>query len=437
MFTLLCLTILLCCDKSFSQVTTTITYDATSLLSTTKCNVFDPPVNVGNLLHTGVIGGATYSNANGLTLPTDYKPSTNVLHRTDYRISYPFKLGYLYSIEITASGNVSNSFDYPSISAGLYSSFDLPNTSTACGAADVSGLPPLGSQFTITTTNTSIAYSPSGATFTSPHYYDYLVLEATCASAVNITASAYIQKIKITEKAKYNVSVLPPYTSCGSTTPIAFTITGQAGASSYNWNLGNANNNWLYNGSPAPQNIISTENSLTLTPVCGKVPNAVGALVTLNGHTYNTLNTGNFSYYQPGLSINGAGNLCSGSTDYFVNSLPCNANVTWSLSPATGVVSPSCLSCNQTTLTRQQAGTVILTANVTNACGQTLSPITKTISTETNTVITGNYKLVENGIWIDYGALDNSGYPKIYHIPSTQVVQYGITLTNTGLTGVS
>lgn len=45
--------------QTFSQTTTTILYDASSGLSTTKCNVFDPPVNVGSKLHTGVIGGAT------------------------------------------------------------------------------------------------------------------------------------------------------------------------------------------------------------------------------------------------------------------------------------------------------------------------------------------------------------------------------------------
>lgn len=54
--TILTIAILFCCIKSFSQTTTTILYDASSNLSTTKCNVFDPPVNVGGLLHTSVIG---------------------------------------------------------------------------------------------------------------------------------------------------------------------------------------------------------------------------------------------------------------------------------------------------------------------------------------------------------------------------------------------
>lgn len=63
---------LFCGTQTLSQTTTTILYDASSGLSTTQCNVFDPPVNVGGKLHTGVIGGATFSTANGLDLPTSY-----------------------------------------------------------------------------------------------------------------------------------------------------------------------------------------------------------------------------------------------------------------------------------------------------------------------------------------------------------------------------
>lgn len=54
----LAIAILFSSAKSFSQTNTTILYDASSNLSTTKCNVFDPPVNVGGKLHTSVIGAA-------------------------------------------------------------------------------------------------------------------------------------------------------------------------------------------------------------------------------------------------------------------------------------------------------------------------------------------------------------------------------------------
>lgn len=101
------------------------------------------------------------------------------------------------------------------------------------------------------------------------------------------------------------------------------------------------------------------------------------------------------------------------------------------------MVSPSCLNCNQTTLTRQGAGTLTLTANITNACGQTLAPITKTISTVTNTVIQGTYWLTLNGNWLSHGALNNNGQPITVYAPSNDYVQYGIFPTTTGLTNVS
>lgn len=66
-----------------------------------------------------------------------------------------------------------------------------------------------------------------------------------------------------------------------------------------------------------------------------------------------------------------------------------------------------------------------------------LAPITQTISTVTNTVITGNYILTVNGTWLADSALDNDGEPKIVYAPSNDVVQYGITLTTTGLTNVT
>lgn len=199
--------------KIFSQTTTTILYDTSSHLSTSKCNVFAPAVNVGGKLHAGVIGGATFSIAKGLTLPTDYTFSSKNTNRTDYRISYPFRSGYSYRIEVTAFGYASNSSAYPSLGAALFTAAGLTYTSTSCGAGDISGFPQLGSLFITQVTNTPTLYSPSGANFTSPYNYDYLVLEATCQAAQNIVDSLYIQKIKIIE-----TPPPPPPMDCNSIT---------------------------------------------------------------------------------------------------------------------------------------------------------------------------------------------------------------------------
>jgi len=275
--------VLFCGKTALTQTTTTtIVYDNTSNLSITACNVFaytspDPPISVGGKLHTGVIGEAKYSATNGLVLPTNYTFSSGHVNRTDYRISYPFKSGYIYSIEITAFGDASISSTYPSIGTNLYTSSGLTFTSTSCGAGDKQGFGPQGSLFSITVNGTSKAYSPQGANFTSPNDFDYLLLEATCFAAQNITANAYIQKIKIIETPPISFTI-PATTifACGSTTAINFSaanVYNTTGITNYTWSLGAIPNGWLLpNGTPAPATYSTgIANTLTLTPDCGSV----------------------------------------------------------------------------------------------------------------------------------------------------------------------
>lgn len=377
---ILAMVILFYSAKSFSQTTTTISYDATSNLSTTKCNVFDPPVNVGGLLHTGVIGGATFSTANGLDLSTSYTFSSSQTKRTDYRISYPFKSGYTYRIEFTAFGDVSNSTAYPSLGASLYTAAGLTLTSTSCGAVYNKDLLQLGSVLIRQLNGTSTTYSPSSANFTSPYNYDYLVLEATCQAAQDITANVYIQKIKIIETPPVSFSLTQSANSlsCGSTTPITFTINNQNNTSNitgYTWNLGATPNGWnLPNGTAAPATYSTgTANTLTLTPVCGSVQKNILATVTANGNNYNT-NSSTITITQPSLSISGNSVLCSGSASYTINGLPCNASILW-ISPPAGMGSLSSLTTSPTTLTYGgTSGNFTLTSNVTS-CGAT-TPVT-------------------------------------------------------------
>jgi hypothetical protein len=372
---ILAITILLYSAKSFSQTTTTISYDATSNLSTTKCNVFDPPVNVGGKLHTGIIGGATFSTANGLTLPTSYTFSSMQTKRTDYRISYPFKSGYTYRIEFTAFGDVSNSTAYPSLGAALFTVAGLTLTSTSCGAVYNKDLLQLGSVLNTQLNGTSTTYSPSSANFTSPNNFDYLVLEATCQAAQNITANVYIQKIKIIETppASFSITQSVSSISCGTTTPVTFTVNnggGTTGITGYTWNLGATPNGWLLpNGTAAPATYSTgTTNTLTLTPVCGKALTNISATVTANGTNYNTSNSSAVSISQPSLSISGNSSLCSGSSPYTINGLICNSLIAWTAPPA-GMGSLSSLTSSPTTLTYGgTSGNFTLTANVTS-CG--------------------------------------------------------------------
>jgi hypothetical protein len=144
-------------------------------------------------------------------------------------------------------------------------------------------------------------------------------------------------------------------------------VYGTTGITNFTWNLGSASNSWLYNGNPAPQTISTgTTGSISLTPVCGKVQTNVLATVTANGNNYNT-NTSTVSITPPTMSINGSNTICSGSSSYQIDGLPCNSKVVWSAGPL-GVVSFN-PNANPVTLTQTGNGIITLTATVSNVCG--------------------------------------------------------------------
>ena len=135
-----------CCQELSSQTTTKITYDNSSGLSTSKCNVFDPPLSVGGKTHTGVIGGVRYVVDKGLQLPTNYSFSSNKTNRTDYRISFPFKQGYVYTIKFTAAADVNHILSGTSIPNNPIPFFNTleviaANCSRSCFFSSVSALP--------------------------------------------------------------------------------------------------------------------------------------------------------------------------------------------------------------------------------------------------------------------------------------------------------
>ncbi len=192
----------------------------------------------------------------------------------------------------------------------------------------------------------------------------------------------FIKSVTITETPPTAFKLTASNTSipCGNAQPITFTITGtgvpQGASLSYQFNVGTGNNGWLYNGTAAPSNITSSSNTLSLTPVCGSVLSSINATVSFNGTNYTT-NSVNVSITQPNLSINGVTSFCSGSNHYFINNLPCNATVSWSVSPY-GIAN---LSTNGNTATLSQTGNgdVILQAAVNNVCAQNYPSISQTI----------------------------------------------------------
>lgn len=139
-------------------------------------------------------------------------------------------------------------------------------------------------------------------------------------------------QIPINRPQGFTVSPANVPISCGSITPITFTVNNLnnvTGITNHTWNLGAISNGWLYNGSPAPQTISTgTTNTLTLTPVCGATQSNVSASVTVSGTTCNA-SPSIVTLAAPSMSISGNTALCSGSSVYTLNNVPCNATVTW------------------------------------------------------------------------------------------------------------
>lgn len=378
---------------SYAQ-TTTINY-LTSSLSTTACNVFSSQVTINNILHTSYAGGVSFSTTYGLFLATT--PLASPPGATAFVINYNFVPGNNYTIAITALGN-STMYLKTSVIPNL-TSF-LTNGSNLCKPDNYAYLYSTAGYGQSTTSMTG-----ASATFNVPQFSipagvncPYLMVWSSGGN-LNLDGLS-ISKIVITSTPIVSFSISPasvPIT-CGSITPVTFTVNnggGTTGITNYTWNLGATPNGWkLPNGTAAPATYSTgTTNTLTLTPICGSVQKNVSATVTANGNTYNT-NTSTVSITQPALSINGNSTICSGSSNYLINGLPCNASVAWSITPATGIANLSCSSCTTTSLSYVSNGTVTLTAIVSNLCGGANVTMSRDISIGSPNSLTGTYSTV-------------------------------------------
>ena len=346
-------------------------------------------------MHTGVIGGATFSTSTGLTLPTNYNFTTNKTNRTDFRISYPFKAGYTYTFEITANGNVSGGSAYPTLGGTLFTAAGLTYTSTSCGANNITTFPQIG-LFLSTMTNTVTTYSPPSATFVSSNNYDYLVLESYCSSAQNITANVFIKQIKIKETPPISFTVAPSTLNVTTGTSVSQTYTvtnvySTPGVTGYTWNLGATPNGWTYLGAAAPAIIATSAPTLALqTEVCATTIKSVSAIVNIGAATYNTSNSAVVTVSPPAYTITGPPRVCAGTTANYSINAPAGSTVNWVVSPAGIVTTPNPSTGLSTTLNKVADGTCTLTANVsTNGCASVPFNITlNTSSAGASSVIT-------------------------------------------------
>jgi hypothetical protein len=343
---------------------------------------------VGGLAHWPVSGGATFDGTT-INMQTRYAPSSNPIvdNGTAYGIAYNFKIGFNYSVSIDLGYSSNPSGSTPRIDASLRTSLPSANDSdpTACGPVSASKYSSsFGSLigFVLPTQTAIKTYPISASNFSVTTAQSYLII--TVSKGASLGSIVNIAKIVITESVpapSFSLVSSIPSIQCGSITPVTFTVNngGNPTVTGHTWNLGSANNGWLYNGSAAPATITTgaTVNAITLTPVCGSNLGNVSATVAANANSYNT-NTSSVSVTQPILSINGNDAICSGTPAYFINNLPCNATVNWQASPV-GIITITSPNDPQTTISKNIDGQVTLTATVSNVCGQTVV-VTKTIS---------------------------------------------------------
>jgi hypothetical protein len=230
-----------------------------------------------------------------------------------------------------------------------------------------------------------------------------IYLEYTQASSPNTKYESCHYPIGKTQVPTFTLSPSGTvYMACGSTNPVNFTVDNvydSQGSLEYHWSIGTG---WLdENGNSTPATFTTTSDNITLTPIASP-PGSVNVIPELDNISYPPL-TAIFGLvaYNPTNQITGNSSLCSTAT-YSVNNLPSGVSVSsWSVSDNT--IANITTNGNQATLTATGNGTVSITANLTNICGQT-KPI------------------VKNNIYV--GAPDFSPYPEMSGDNNPMVGEY-------------
>lgn len=162
--------------------------------------------------------------------------------------------------------------------------------------------------------------------------------------------------------------------SCNSTskTFIVENINNSPGTQSFKWQVGNS---WLYNGNPAPNEITTSSNNITLSPRTSLLDN-IKVTPILDGVSFPILTSNVNLTPIENKTIEGDVTVCS-SEILSINNLTANESVVWS-SSNTNIASIS-TSNNQATVYANGTGIVTITATISNSCGQQLV-INKTVT---------------------------------------------------------
>ncbi len=284
---------------AFSQ-NVTINYETWNP-SSPPCNIFGSSTNVpatgttsGSIAHRTRIGQPSYTATDlGILMPTEFVTAGSVNKGTSFIIDYNFKTNYTYTITINAAAN-SNTSTNP------YIRIDR-NNNGGSGGNGCNGASNI---------NASGGGNPAAALISSTTFNDYPFgpfVQGSNQPSLEVSAfpspdggfkTVVIRKITIVETPPAPVFTLSPNSSaieCGTSVTRNFAVTNvynSPGNLSYDWNLGSANNGWIYLGSPAPQTFTTTTPNISLTSSssAANISN-VSVTVKINGFNYTTLNS--------------------------------------------------------------------------------------------------------------------------------------------------
>ncbi|MBK7885636.1 MAG: hypothetical protein IPJ81_19000 [Chitinophagaceae bacterium] len=332
-------TVSLACTLLFVHLTfaqTVINYETWAPPNPLPCNIFANAVNINGISHQTSIGQPRY-NVIDKSIIIDCK-STNETPSlgTEYKINYIFKKAHSYKIVVNAA-RIKPNPDFPNCSLQLLPS----NTYYYSGNCNnVQNITANNTYIQSILGNAFLDYAYNLPAFASEHGYLYI---AAIPSYLGSFQSISIRKITITEippTPAFSLSPTSVNKLCALPLEQIFTVTNiynSPNVTSYEWDLGNANNGWLYKGQPAPQYISTLSNTITLSANgCTNALSNVSATVKINNNNYKTYNS-TTSLSLPNLSITGNSLLCN-TAQYKIDNLPCNASVLWSANPNNYVV---------------------------------------------------------------------------------------------------
>lgn len=366
--------------ETYAQVVTTINY-TNAPLNPGNCNVFNTssPAIIGGRTHYPVCGGVTYNGKDVIRLLTVGGATPSATTGTAYAIAYNFKKGHTYNVSVLASGST-NTGPAPTLFAGFYAQLPDPNQTqpALCGAVSSNAW---------TAVQTGNAFDVIGANSGSYGFTPYTpqsdlgVLTILATSHKNGGADTVkIYRVSIQDVVPLTLATTSVTKTCGTAISpvIAVSNPNNIAVTSYTWNLGSANNGWMYNGSAAPQTIVTTTNAITLTsPACGTPMSDITVSALVDGITYN-LGTVTASTVTPPFEITGSQTVCTtGAFAINNNSLPCGTSVAWSVEPD-GIVNLT-QSNNAASVTKIFDDQFTIKATISGGCLTTPMVRTKTV----------------------------------------------------------